>query len=222
MPEYRKTPGKIIVAVDGAAATGKGTLARSLAQAFNLAHLDTGSLYRATGLAVLGAGGDPANPADAIPAAESLNPAAYAPADLRSEAAGGAASKVAAIPGVRAALLDVQRRFAYQPPRDRAGAVLDGRDIGTVVCPDADVKIFVTATLEARAARRIKELRGAGEAVIDSAVRDYMAARDARDSGRNVAPMVPAHDAWVLDTTSLDAATVLAQAKAHIASKLGR
>lgn len=220
MTTYVKTPGKFIVAVDGPAASGKGTLARSLSEAFSLAYLDTGSLYRATGVAVLRSGGDPGLAADATKAAESLNLEKYTREDLRTEAAGAAASKVAAIPGVRAALLDFQRRFAYLPPNAKAGTVLDGRDIGTVVCPDADVKVFVTASLDARVERRIKELRAAGEAVIDSSVRDDMVARDARDFGRSVAPLVPARDAWILDTTALDAAAVLAEAKAHIAGKL--
>ncbi|MBM3513878.1 MAG: (d)CMP kinase [Alphaproteobacteria bacterium] len=197
-------------------------MARSLAEALNLAYLDTGSLYRAVGVAVLRAGGDPARDADAVRAAESLDLTKFSRDDLRSEAAGGAASTVAAIPGVRAALLEFQRRFAYQPPQNKAGAVLDGRDIGTVICPDADVKIFVTASLEARVERRIKELRAGGQAVIDARVRDDMIARDARDSGRSVAPMVAAADAWVLDTTTLDAGQVLAQAKAFIARKLSR
>lgn len=197
-------------------------MARSLAEALNLAYLDTGSLYRAVGVAVLRAGGDPARDADAVRAAELLDLTKFSRDDLRSEAAGGAASTVAAIPGVRAALLEFQRRFAYQPPQNKAGAVLDGRDIGTVICPDADVKIFVTASLEARVERRIKELRAGGQAVIDARVRDDMIARDARDSGRSVAPMVAAADAWVLDTTTLDAGQVLAQAKAFIARKLSR
>lgn len=222
MTAYQKTSGKVIVAVDGHAASGKGTMARSLAEALNLAYLDTGSLYRAVGVAVLRAGGDPARDADAVRAAESLDLTKFSRDDLRSEAAGGAASTVAAIPGVRAALLEFQRRFAYQPPQNKAGAVLDGRDIGTVICPDADVKIFVTASLEARVERRIKELRAGGQAVIDARVRDDMIARDARDSGRSVAPMVAAADAWVLDTTTLDAGQVLAQAKAFIARKLSR
>lgn len=220
MAAYTKTPGKIIVAVDGQAASGKGTLAKRLGAEMNLAYLDSGSLYRATGVAVLQAGGDPAREVDAVRAAQTLDLSRYQPGDLRTEAASVASSKVAAIPGVRAALLDFQRRFAYQPPENRAGAVLDGRDIGTVICPDADVKIFVTASQEVRVLRRIKELRAAGQVVIDSAVRDDMKARDDRDSGRSVAPMVPAKDAWLLDTTHLDADQVLAQAKAYIADKL--
>ena len=220
MPDYAKTPGKIIVAIDGQAASGKGTLARKLGEVLNLAYLDSGSLYRATGVAVLQAGGDPGREVDAVRAAQTLDLNRYTREDLRTEAASVASSKVAAIPGVRAALLDYQRRFAYRPPADKAGSVLDGRDIGTVICPDADVKIFVTATQEARVLRRIKELRAAGEVVIDSRVRDDMKARDDRDSGRSVAPMVPAKDAWVFDTNTLDADQVLEQARAYIANKI--
>jgi cytidylate kinase len=214
-----------IVAVDGQAAAGKGTLARRIAAHFNLAFLDTGSLYRATGLAVLRAGGDPADPRQAAAAAESLDLAELAalrPEDLRTEAVGNAASQVAAIPSVRAALLEAQRRFARQPPDGKAGAVLDGRDIGTVVCPDADVKIFVTAALDVRVERRIKELRDRGETVIPARVRAEMVARDARDSGRSVAPMVPAADAWQLDTSALSADQVWDLVRPRIADKFSR
>jgi cytidylate kinase len=209
----------MIIALDGPAAAGKGTLARSLAQDLNLAYLDTGSLYRATGVAVLRTGGDPSDPEAAEAAARTLDIASFQPADLRTESAGQAASKVAAIPAVRAALLDFQRNFAHRPPQGKTGAVLDGRDIGTVVCPDADVKIFVTASLEERSRRRVKELRDKGETVIEARVFADMAARDARDSGRDAAPLKPADDAFVLDTSALDAAGALAAAKAYIESK---
>jgi len=205
----------MIIAVDGPAASGKGTLARKLAQDFGLPYLDTGALYRATGLFTLRRGGDPALEADAVAAAKALNIKDFSPEDVRSEEAGNAASKVAAIPGVRAALLDYQRTFAAQP----GGAVLDGRDIGTVICPGADAKIFVTASLAVRVQRRIKELRDRGESVNEQRVWDDMAARDARDSDRSVAPLKPADDALVLDTSSLDAAQALASAKAFIVSK---
>lgn len=211
-----------VVAVDGQAAAGKGTLARRIAAHFDFAFLDTGSLYRATGLAVLRAGGDPTDPRQAAAAAESLDMAAIRPEDLRTEAVGNAASQVAAIPAVRAALLAFQRRFARQPPDGKAGAVLDGRDIGTVVCPDADVKIFVTATLDVRVERRIKELRERGETVIPARVREEMIARDARDSGRSVAPMVPAADAWQLDTSGLSADQVWDLVRPRIADKFKR
>lgn len=206
----------IAIALDGPAASGKGTLARRLAAAFGLRYLDTGSLYRAVGVATLQAGGDPANPEQATNAAQALDITKYSPADLRSEAAGNAASKVAAIPGVRAALLDYQRRFAAAAP----GAVLDGRDVGTVVLPRAEVKIFVKADFEVRLQRRVLELQEGGQSIIESRVREDMAARDARDSNRSVAPLVPADDAWILDTSAMTADQAFEIAKAHIASKL--
>jgi cytidylate kinase len=209
----------MIIALDGPAAAGKGTLARSLAQRLNLAYLDSGSLYRATGLAVLEAGGDPADPKAAETAARTLDSSRYDSADLRREAVADAASKVAAIPAVRAALLYFQRHFAHHPPGGKAGAVLDGRDIGTVVCPDAPIKIFVTASLEERSRRRVKELRDKGETVIEARVFADMAARDARDSGRGVAPLKAADDAFVLDTSTLNAEDALAAAMAYIESK---
>ncbi len=198
----------MIVTVDGPSASGKGTLARRLAAALDFALLDTGLLYRAVGAAVLAAGGDPAEPAVAAAAARSLDLAALDPAPLRREAVGQAASVVAANPEVRAALLDHQRRFAAAPPGDKAGAVLDGRDIGTVVCPRAEVKIFVTASPEARARRRHKELLERGEARIYARVVAEMRERDRRDSERAAAPLQPAPDAEVLDTTALDAEEV--------------
>ncbi|WP_170294819.1 (d)CMP kinase [Roseospira navarrensis] len=192
------------IAVDGPAAAGKGTLARTLADRLGLAYLDTGLLYRATGMAVRAAGGDPDNPGDAEAAARALDPTAIEPDALRGEDAGDAASRVAAIPAVRAALLDQQRAFARQPPAGARGAVLDGRDIGSVVCPDAPVKLFVTASVETRAKRRVLELRQRGQEGIESRVLQDMKARDARDSARGVAPLVPADDAVVLDTSDLD------------------
>ncbi len=195
----------MIVAVDGPSASGKGTLARRLAAALDFAHLDTGLLYRAVGAAVLAAGGDPAEPAAAAAAARGLDLTALDPAPLRREAIGQAASMVAPIPEVRAALLEVQRRFAAAPPGAKAGAVLDGRDIGTVVCPQAQVKIFVTASAEERARRRHKELLERGEASIYARVVEDLRERDRRDSERAVAPLRPASDAEVLDTGALDA-----------------
>ncbi len=205
----------MIIAIDGPAASGKGTMARRIAKEMGVPYLDTGSLYRAVGVFTLRRGGDPANEADAVAAANELNINDFSPEDLRAEAAGNAASKVAAIPGVRAALLAYQRSFAAKP----AGAVLDGRDIGTVVCPDADAKIFVTASLEVRVQRRIKELREKGESVNEQRVWDDMVARDERDSNRGVAPLKPADDAFVLDTSSMNADEAFAQAKAFIVSK---
>ncbi len=195
----------MIVAVDGPSASGKGTLARRLAAALDFAFLDTGLLYRAVGTAVLAAGGDPADPAAALAAARDLDLSELDPTVLRRETAGQAASVVAVIPEVRAALRDLQRRFAAAPPGRQAGVVLDGRDIGTVVCPQAEVKIFVTASPEERARRRHKELLERGEARIYARVVAEMRERDRRDSERAAAPLQPAADAEVLDTTALDA-----------------
>jgi len=195
----------MIIAIDGPGAAGKGTLARRLAQALDLAFLDTGLLYRAVAAKVLAGGGDPADPAAAAAAARATAIADLDRPDLREETVAQGASKVAAIPEVRAALLDLQRRFAAQPPGGKRGAVLDGRDIGTVVCPDAEVKLFVTASLEARAARRQKELRARGQASIYARVKQEMQERDTRDSARAAAPLKPAPDAVVLDTSEMDA-----------------
>src|SRR5215469_6852541 len=155
-----------VVAIDGPAASGKGTLARRLAERFGLAHLDTGKLYRATAHLVLAEGGDPADPKTASEAARRVDMASLDDPALLTEAVAQASSVVAAIPGVRAALLERQRDFAAHPPAAARGAVLDGRDIGTAVCPGATVKLFVTASPEARAERRVRELRGRGAAVI--------------------------------------------------------
>jgi cytidylate kinase len=208
----------MIIAIDGPAAAGKGTLARRLARHLGYDFLDTGSLYRGVGLQVLRAGGDPANLAAAKAAAESLGLALLADPDLRGETAAKAASLVAAQPAVRAALLDFQRNFANRPPSGK-GAVLDGRDVGTVVCPDARVKLFITASLEARAQRRLAELQAAGRAAIWEAVLQDMQDRDARDSKRDVAPLKPAADAVVIDTTSLSPDQVFEAAKAIVDAK---
>jgi cytidylate kinase len=209
----------MIIAIDGPAGAGKGTLARRLAAHFHLAYLDTGLLYRAVGHAVLAAGANPEDPAAATRAAEALDPAALDNPALRGDEAANAASKVSAIPAVRAALLAFQRRFAFAPPGGALGAVLDGRDVGTVVCPDADVKLFLTATPEVRAERRVKELRERGlEAIYARVLRD-MNERDARDRARAVAPLTPAEDALVLDTSTLDAEAVFERALRHIASR---
>jgi CMP/dCMP kinase len=197
-----------VIAIDGPAAAGKGTLARRLAATLGLPYLDTGLLYRAVGRRVLDAAGNPADPAAAEPAARALVPADLERADLRGPIADAAAAAVAAIPGVRAALLDFQRSFG----RER-GAVLDGRDIGTVIFPDAPVKLFITATLAARAHRRWLELQAKGVAADRAVVEAEMLARDTRDAPN----MRQAKDAVLLDTTDLDAegAFALALAKVH-------
>jgi cytidylate kinase len=209
----------IVVAIDGPAAAGKGTLARRLAEELGLAHLDTGALYRAVGAKLLAAGEDPHDGILAEAAARALTPADLERANLRSEAAGEAASVVAAQDGVRRALLDFQRRFAHNPPPGKAGAVLDGRDIGTVVCPEANAKLFVTASAEERARRRHEELLARGEASIYARVLEDMKARDARDERRAAAPLKPADDAYVLDTSELDADAAYAAALAFVDSR---
>lgn len=210
----------LVVAVDGPAAAGKGELTRRLARHFNLARLDTGLLYRAVGWAVLQANGDPADEGAALAKAKALMAADLENPELRSEAAGSAASKVAAIPPVRTQLIDFQRYFANNPPGGTAGAVLDGRDIGTVICPDANAKLFITATAEIRAERRLKELQAKGAEAIRSAVLRDMMERDARDAQRSVAPLEPAKDAFVLDTSDMDADAVFAAAVDFISRKV--
>lgn len=190
----------MIIAVDGPAAAGKGTLARRLAGHLGYHYLDTGALYRKVGLQVLRSGGDPGNEHDAVAAARTLEEAFFADEALRTRAVGKAASLVAQIPAVRDQILDFQRRFAARPP----GAVLDGRDIGTVVCPDADVKLFVTASVDERARRRWLELKGMGQKVDLETIRAELAERDRRDTTRSIAPLVPAKDAHLLDTSKLD------------------
>jgi cytidylate kinase len=205
-----------VVAVDGSAAAGKGTLARRLAAALGLPYLDTGLLYRAVGRRVLDRGADPRDPAAAEAAARALRPEDLERTDLRGPEADRAASAVATQPAVRAALLEFQRAFG----RAR-GAVLDGRDIGTVVFPDAPVKLFVTASLEERARRRWLELRARGAAAEIAVVQAEMRARDAQDSGRAVAPLKPAPDALLLDTTALDAEAAFAAAMGIVRGRLG-
>ncbi|HEX9702628.1 MAG TPA: (d)CMP kinase [Rhodospirillales bacterium] len=207
----------MIVAIDGPAAAGKGTLARRLARHFGLAYLDTGLIYRAVGMGVIRQGGDPDDADTAERVAKALTPEDLEALDLRSDAAADAASRVSAIPGVRARLLAFQRDFAKNPPKGAKGAILDGRDIGTVVCPDADVKLFVTARVEVRADRRFKELRERGLEAIHGRVLADMKARDARDSERAVSPLEPATDAFQLDTSDLDADQAFAAALDFIA-----
>ena len=199
-----------IIAVDGPAASGKGTIAARLARTFGLPFLDTGLLYRAVGLGVLDSGGslDDASAAEAV--ARALKAENLQDADrLTSGDAGEAASRVAGYPGVRAALLEFQRAFAAQP----GGAVLDGRDIGTVIAPDAPAKLFVTATPEVRAMRRWKQLTGRGDAIAYEEMLADIMRRDERDAGRGAAPMVQAQDAVLLDTTSMDIETAFDAAR---------
>ena len=213
------SPPSLVIAIDGPAAAGKGTLARRLAEALGLACLDSGALYRAVGLAVLRAGGDPADEATAAAAAGTLDTGRLSDPALRTPEAGDAASKVAAFPSVREALLEFQRRFAREPPAGCRGAVLDGRDIGTVVCPDAPVKIFVTASPDERARRRFAELQAAGAEAIYAAVLSELRERDGRDSSRAVAPLKPADDAAILDTSALDAETAFRAALDIVAQR---
>ncbi len=211
-----------VIAIDGPAAAGKGTLAHRLAEHLGLAYLDTGRIYRAVALRLIETGENPADVEAAERAARVLEPGDLDDARLRGEAIGRGASKVAAIPVVRSALLAFQRRFAAHPPAGAAGAVLDGRDIATVVCPDATHKFFVTASLEARAARRLKELRDAGKNAAPERVLADMVERDRRDAERAHAPLVPDDDAHVLDTTEMDADAVFAHALAIIEARARR
>jgi cytidylate kinase len=211
----------IVVAIDGPAAAGKGTLARRLAEALNLVYLDTGSIYRAVAAKLLEAGRDPHDNAAAEAEARRLTTADLARADLRSEGVSAAASVVSAIPEVRQALLAFQRTVAFDPPPGKAGAVLDGRDIGTVVCPEACAKLFVTASLEERARRRHAELVDRGEASDLAEVRGNLAARDDRDAGRDAAPLVPATDAVTLDTSELDPDAAFARALEIVRARCG-
>ena len=209
----------MIIAIDGPAGSGKGTLSRKLADALGYAHLDTGKLYRAVGLSVIDAGEDPRNEGSALRAAQSLDPQALVNKDLLGDTAAAAASKVAAIKSVRIILLAFQRDFADAPPNGANGAVLDGRDIGTVVCPGAKIKLFVTASAKVRAERRHKELLDRGEPSIYARVLQEMEVRDERDQSRSVAPLKPARDAVVLDTSELDAEAVFKTAMEIIAER---
>ena len=203
-----------VIAIDGPAAAGKGTLARRLAEALGLPYLDTGLLYRAVGRRVLDTGGDPADPEAAAAAARALKPEDLARGDLRGPIADAAAAAVASIPAVRAALLAFQRGFGAE-----RGAVLDGRDIGTVIFPDAAMKLFVTASLAARAGRRCAELAAKGAPVPLAQVTADMAARDAMDAARAAAPLRPAADAVILDTTALGPDAVFQRALAEIRAR---
>ena len=197
----------MIIAVDGPTASGKGTIAKALAAHFHLPHLDTGLLYRAVGWQCFLDGGNPDDPANAL-AAASFPDALLGDPELRSEATGGLASRVSVHPLVRAALFERQRSFATQP----GGAVLDGRDIGTVIAPDADVKLFVTANVAARAQRRHLEMQGRGDAVTRAEIEADLAARDLRDTTRKDAPLLAAPDAVELDTSELSRDSAVAAA----------
>jgi len=205
-----------LIAVDGPAASGKGTVARALARHFGVAHLDTGKLYRAVGLMVRLTGGDCADAVAAAHAAEHLDPGLLADPELMSAANAQAASIVSAHPAVRAALLARQRAFAAHP----AGAVLDGRDIGTVIAPHAPAKLFVTAAPEVRAARRSAELARAGAPLPIAVVLADIAARDARDTGRATAPLTRAADADLLDTSELTIEAAVTRAIALVEARL--
>jgi cytidylate kinase len=206
------------VAIDGPAAAGKGTIARALAARYGFVHLDTGLLYRATGVKALAAMGEDFSDGDAAYAARSLTPRDLEARGLRTRAAGEAASRVAAIPAVRDALLDFQRSFA----RRSGGAILDGRDIGTVICPDAEAKLYVTADDATRAGRHHAELTANGEQVSFDDVAADLARRDARDAARDQAPMKAADDALLLDTTDLSIDAAIAKAAALIDERRAR
>lgn len=205
--DSRTPAGALVIAVDGPAASGKGTIAQALAAHFGLPHMDTGLLYRAVALNLWRWGGDPASEFEALRASDMLS---IDPVDdeLRSEPVSRIASSISAYPSVRTALLDRQRQFAGQP----GGAVLDGRDIGTVIAPDATAKLFVTASAEVRAQRRVRELLERGmPAHYDDVLADIRA-RDERDTAREVAPLKPASDAIIFDTSNLDRDAAIAEA----------
>jgi CMP/dCMP kinase len=208
----------MIIAVDGPTASGKGTIAAGLAKLYGLKRLDTGALYRAVGLAVLDAGSDPHDEAAAVAAARALQLASIDEHRIRSSAAGLAASKVAAMPAVRAVLREAQRAFAADP----AGAVLDGRDIGAVICPDADVKLYVTAALPVRTERRLTELRARGESISFDDLEAQIAERDERDMSRADSPLRQAPDAHLLDTSDLSIEAAVEAARRIVEAALSR
>ena len=207
----------IVIAVDGPAASGKGTIARALAKHYGLPHMDTGMLYRAVALTMFRFGGDPSSEFEAVRACEGMAQVDPTDPDLRSETVSSIASRISAYPGVRAALLDRQRSFASQT----LGAVLDGRDIGTVICPDATAKLFVTASAEVRARRRVAELLARGMQSHYADVLIDIRARDARDSGRAAAPLKQASDADLLDTSEMTIDEAVAAAIDLVAARIG-
>ncbi|MEQ8558391.1 MAG: (d)CMP kinase [Henriciella sp.] len=210
--------GAMIIAIDGTLASGKGTIATRIAAYYSLPHMDTGRLYRATGVAAMRAGVPLDDAKGLAELASTLDPGIYEEADLRTAEAGAAASKVAAIPEVRAALLELQRTFAQQP----TGAVLDGRDIGTVVCPDADVKLWVDADTEVRAERRHRELAAAGDPITIEELIRQLHERDERDRSRKDAPMKMAADAVLIDTTHLTIDAAVEKARATVEAVMTR
>ena len=210
----------IVIAVDGTAASGKGTLAKKLAAHFGFAHLDSGALYRLTALAVIEANGDPKAEADALRGAQTLDFNRAGDPKIRTDTVGQAASYVAAIPAVRAALLDFQRSFLAQPPGGSPGAVMDGRDIGTVIAPDATAKLYIDARPELRARRRWQELKTMGIRREEGDLLRELNARDAADKSRPVTPLIQAPDAGLLDTSDLGIDAAFAAALALVSPRI--
>jgi cytidylate kinase len=210
----------IVIAVDGTAASGKGTLAKRLAAHFGFAHLDSGALYRLTALAVVEAGGDPRSEQDAVRGAHAIDLSMAGDPAIRTDKIGQAASHVAAIGAVRAALLDFQRAFLAHPPGGSPGAVMDGRDIGTVICPTATAKLYVDARPELRANRRWRELAGMGIHRDEAELLKELMARDAADKARPISPLVQAPDAALLDTSDLGIEPAFAAALALVSPKV--
>ena len=212
--------GSVVIAVDGTAASGKGTLAKKLAAHFHFAHLDSGALYRLTALAVLDAKGDPKNPVDALKGAQSIDLSLAGDPAIRTDVVGQAASHVAAIGVVRQALLDFQRSFLASPPGGSPGAVMDGRDIGTVICPEATAKLYIDARPELRAHRRSLELKSMGIARDEAGLLAELNARDAADKSRPISPLIQAPDAALLDTSDLGIDAAFAAALALVSTKI--
>ena len=210
----------VVIAVDGTAACGKGTLARLLARHYGFAHLDSGALYRLVALGVIEANGDPSNEADAVSAGRAIMPSRASDTIIRRDDVGRAASQVAAIPAVRQTLFHYQREFARHPPGDAPGAVIDGRDIGTVIAPDATAKLFIDARPEVRARRRWLELQALGLNREEAAVLDELNLRDAADRNRPISPLLQAVDAALLDTSDLGIDAAFAAALALVDHKV--
>jgi len=212
----------IVIAVDGTAASGKGTLAKKLAAHFGFAHLDSGALYRLAAYSVMQAGGDPRNEADALRGAQTMDFNLAGDPRIRTDFVGQAASFVAAIPAVRAALFDFQSNFLEHPPGGSPGAVMDGRDIGTVICPGAIAKLYIDARPEVRARRRWAELKGMGIRRSEGDLLKELNARDAADKSRPVSPLIQAPDAALLDTSDLGIDAAFAAALALVSPKIER